>query len=108
VIGIDNDPIAMRTANQNARLNKIRGVQFLALDVRRWMLPSHVDIVTANLFSELLISILPRLKDARWLILSGILRGQACDFTRALRQNKIDLIEARRRGKWVAVLAACR
>jgi ribosomal protein L11 methyltransferase len=108
VIGIDNDPIAMRTANQNARLNKIRGVQFLALDVRRWRLPSHVDIVTANLFSELLISILPRLKDARWLILSGILRGQACDFTRALRQNKIDLIEARRRGKWVAVLAACR
>src|SRR4029077_12109788 len=32
VIGIDNDPIAIWTAKQNARLNKIRGVQFLVSD----------------------------------------------------------------------------
>jgi len=108
VIGIDNDSIAISTAKQNARLNKVQGVQFLVSDVRRWKLPLDVDIVTANLFSELLISILPRLKHARWLILSGILRAQERDLTRALQRNKIDSINARRRGKWVAILAAHR
>lgn len=108
VIGIDSDSIAISTAKQNARLNKVQGVQFLVSDVRRWRLSLDVDIVTANLFSELLISILPRLKQVRWLILSGILRAQERDLTRALRQNKIDFIDARRRGKWVAILAARR
>jgi ribosomal protein L11 methyltransferase len=107
VIGIDNDPIAISTAKQNARLNKIRGVQFRAGDVRRWKFPRKVDIVTANLFSELLIELLPKLKTARSLILSGILRTQERDVKRALARNKIDIIDVRRRGKWVAMLARC-
>ena len=107
-IGIDNDPIAIRTAKQNARLNKIRGVEFRLVDVRRWKLPAKVEVVTANLFSELLIAILPKLKRARWLILSGILRGQERNVRRAFTGNNIDITEVRRRGKWVAMLARCR
>jgi ribosomal protein L11 methylase PrmA len=105
-IGIDNDPIAISTATQNARLNKIGQVSFRAADVRTWRLPRQTDIVTANLFSELLIEILPKLRATRWLVLSGILRRQERELRRALRRNKIDIIEARRRGKWVAILAA--
>jgi ribosomal protein L11 methyltransferase len=107
VIGIDNDPIAVRTAKQNARLNRIRGVQFRVADVRRWKPRAKIDIVTANLFSELVIEILPKVRHSRWLILSGILREQERDLTRALRRNKIAIIEERRRGKWVAILAIC-
>jgi len=116
VIGVDNDPVAISTAKENARLNKIKGMQFRVEDVRHWK--SHakslflgsgfggrVDIVTANLFSELLIEILPKLKGARWLILSGILRKQERDVTRALKRNKIDILQLCRRGKWVAILA---
>ena len=106
VIGIDNDPTAISTAKANARANKIQGVQFRGGDVRRSKLPGRVHIVTANLFSELLIAILPKLKRARWLILSGILREQERDVTRALARHKIDIVEVRRRGKWVAILAA--
>lgn len=117
-IGIDNDPIAIRTAKQNARLNKIRDVDFRVADVRLLTLParSHlrqgsgaqVDVVTANLFSELLIAIMPKLTRARWLILSGILRTQERDVRRALNRNEFDVFEVRRRGKWVAMLASCR
>ena len=64
------------------------------------------DIITANLFSELLVEILPKLKATRRMILSGILRNQERDVTRAFRQQKIGIIQARRRGKWVAILAA--
>jgi len=105
VFGIDNDPIAISTAKQNARLNSIRGVQFRIAEVRRWKLPPKIDIVTANLFSELLIEIVPKAKRPRWLILSGILRKQERDVRRALRRNQIDIFEVRRRGKWVAILA---
>jgi ribosomal protein L11 methyltransferase len=104
-IGIDNDPIAVSSATQNARLNKIRVVQFRVANVRLWKPTSKIDIVTANLFSELLIEILPKLTRARRLILSGILRKQEGDMRRALRCNKIEIFEVRRRGKWVAILA---
>jgi len=108
VIGIDNDPIAISTAKQNARLNKIESVKFRVGDVRRWKSQGQIDIVTANLFSELLIEIVPRIKPVRRLILSGILRNQERDVSRALARNKIDILEVRRRGKWVAMLAGHR
>jgi ribosomal protein L11 methylase PrmA len=53
----------------------------------------------------LLIEILPKLKAACWLILSGIMREQERDVTRALKRNKIDIVDTRRSGKWVAILA---
>ena len=105
VAGIDNDPIAISTAKQNAVLNKIRGVKFRAADVRQWRSEAGVDVVTANLFSDLLIEILPRLRGSRRLILSGILRNQEKDVRRALTRIKTEVFEARRRGKWVAILA---
>ena len=119
VVGIDNDPIAISTAKQSARSNKLSGVEFRVGDVRRWKSThksllrrsgygGQVDIVTANLFSELVIEILPKLKTARWMILSGILRNQERDVTRALKRDKIDVCQVRRRGKWVAILASVR
>ncbi|PYK72679.1 MAG: hypothetical protein DME42_08375, partial [Verrucomicrobia bacterium] len=105
IIAIDNDPIAIATAMENARRNKIDRVDFKIADVRRWNFPKRVDIITANLFSELLIKILPKLKRARWLILSGVLREQESKVTRALKQNGIVVTEIRRRGKWIAILA---
>jgi len=117
VIGIDSDPTAISTAKENARANKVHDVNFRVGDVRRCKLGKsrlrgtsygEVDVVTANLFSELLIEILPKLKAARWLILSGVLREQERDVTRALKRNKIDILQLHRRGKWVAILAAIR
>jgi ribosomal protein L11 methyltransferase len=119
VIGIDNDPVAISTAKANALANKIQGVQFFVSDVRRWKSPPNsplrrsghagqVDLVIANLFSKLLIETLPKLKAARWMILSGILRNQERDVTHALRRHKIDILQVRRRGKWVAILASVR
>jgi len=114
VLAIDNDPIAISTAKTNARLNKIDALKFQLTDLRRWKIPhksrlrqsgngGQVDIVTANLFSELLIEILPRLRQARWLILSGIMRHQERDLVRALKHHKIDIVQVRRRGKWIAI-----
>ena len=64
VIAIDNDRQAIKTAKANARMNRIDRIDFRIDDVRRWQSPRQIDIVTANLFSELLIEILPKLKCA--------------------------------------------
>jgi ribosomal protein L11 methyltransferase len=107
VVGIDNDPTAISTAESNARLNKIHNVHFQLADVRKWKPQIGIDVITANLYSDLLIQILPNLNRSHWLILSGILRTQEKEFVQALRRNNIDLVSVRRRGKWVAILARC-
>ena len=106
VFAIDIDAVAISTARANARRNRIGGIDFRIGDARRCKLPRGVDIATANLFSELLIEILPRLKQARWLVLSGVLRTQESELSRALQQNNIQVVKVCRRGKWNAFLAA--
>ena len=108
VIAIDNDPAAISTAKQNARLNKVGGIEFRVGDVLREKFPAAPDIVTANLFSELLVDVIPKLRRVDWLILSGILRAQERDVRQALTRNGKDAREVRRRGKWVAMLAGRR
>jgi Ribosomal protein L11 methyltransferase (PrmA) len=63
--------------------------------------------VTANLFSDLLIEILPRLK-CDWLILSGILREQESRLIRSLARNRFKVMATLRREKWIAILAKSR
>jgi len=105
VWGIDSDPMAISTAKENARLNRIDDVEFSIADVRHWKFPPRADIITANLFSDLLIELLPKLKRSPWLIFSGVLRTQEKQFLRALKRHKIDIVKTRRRGKWIALLA---
>jgi ribosomal protein L11 methyltransferase len=109
ILAIDNDAQAIRIAKQNAHRNKIRGVKF---EVRDVLGPKDrhkkFDLITANLFSELLIKALPiwkaRLKRNGRMILSGILREQLPQLRSALRRERLSILQIRRRGKWVALL----
>lgn len=105
VIGIDNDPAAISTAKSNARLNKIRGIGFRLDDVHTWNSRQTTDVMTANLYSDLLIEILPKIRGVGWLILSGILSAQKDEMIRALRRNQFDIINVKHSGKWLAFLA---
>jgi len=105
VVGIDNDPAAISVAKSNGRLNKIRGASFQLGDVHKWNPAQKVDVITANLYSDLLIEILPKLRGGRYLILSGILHSQQDELVRALQRNHLDIINMKRRGKWMGILA---
>ena len=108
VVAIDVDPTAISVAESNARLNRIRGITFRLSDVRKWKSAHEFDVITANLYSELLIKIVSKLKRSGWLILSGILRNQESEFLRVLLRNKIQIISIKRGGKWIAILARSR
>jgi ribosomal protein L11 methyltransferase len=105
VIGVDNDPAAISMAKSNARLNKIRGATFQLGGVHRWNPAQKTDVITANLYSDLLIEILPKLRGGGWLILSGILRSQKHELVRALQRNHLDVVDMKHREKWMAFLA---
>jgi ribosomal protein L11 methyltransferase len=109
VFAIDNDPLACKTAMRNARANRIGNVEFTTGDILNKKLTGKFEIITANLFSEIVIEALPvwsrRLAADGHLILSGVLRSQESAVTRALRQHSFAIPEIRRRGKWVALLA---
>jgi ribosomal protein L11 methyltransferase len=104
-IAVDNDPAAISVAKANAQVNKIRGVSFQLGDVHKWKSAQETDVITANLHSDLLIEILPKLGSSGWLILSGVLRSQQNELVRALKRNRFGIIKMKRRGKWVAILA---
>jgi ribosomal protein L11 methyltransferase len=110
VVALDNDGQAIRIAKQNARNNKIRGTKFQIRDVLRFKnRHKNFDLITANLFSELLIKALPiwrpRLKRNGRMIFSGILREQEPQLLRVLRRHRFSVLKVRRRGKWVAMMA---
>jgi ribosomal protein L11 methyltransferase len=109
VVGIDNDPLAISTAKQNARCNRIRGVKFVTGDIAK-NITGKYDIITANLYSELLVSLLPQFRKnlaaQGHLILSGVLRKQEPQLLRALKSNAFQIHTIRRRGKWIALLCS--
>jgi len=110
-VAIDAAAIAISTARANARLNKINNIDFKVGDALRWEdRHEKFEIITANLFSELLIKALPKLrrqlKRNGRLILSGVLRNQEREFIRALRRHGFLLGTIRRWGKWIAILCS--
>ncbi len=104
---IDNDLVAVSTAKENARRNGIRGIAFAVQDVKKWRPRRKLDLIVANLFSELLIGVLPivrrALKPDAQFIFSGVMRGEEARVVRAIRGSGLHLAEVRRRGKWIAL-----
>jgi ribosomal protein L11 methyltransferase len=109
VIAIDNDPRAIAIAKSNARLNRIRGIRFEIADAKKPNTRGKVDLIAANLYSDLLVAAIPKWKaqlpPTGFLILSGLLRSQERQLIRALHRNEFEADEMRRRGKWTAILA---
>lgn len=109
-LGLDNDPRAVINARHNTRLNRIMRAKFLVTDILRFKTTERYEVVTANLFSELLIAALPifrhLLLPEGLLIISGILREHTDSVLRAFAKTGFQLKDKRRRGKWIALCAA--
>jgi ribosomal protein L11 methyltransferase len=112
IVAIDNDPSACAIASRNAEANCVHNIEFRTGDVLREKFHRRFDIITANLYSEILIAALPvwerSLEKSGYLIFSGILRAQERSVIAALRRNDFAASETRRRGKWIALVATRR
>lgn len=108
IVAIDNDPTAAAVAERNAKKNGAGRIEFRTGDILKQRFRGKFDIITANLYSELLIAAVPGwsrlLPDHGSLILSGVLRSQERAVVTALRRHKLAVQETKRRGKWIALL----
>jgi ribosomal protein L11 methyltransferase len=104
----DFDPHAVRTAKENVRLNAIKGVTVKKLDVRSWEPQRTWNVVGANLFSDLLMEVAPKIVAAvapgGRLVFSGILRTQEAEVVAAFRRAGLQIDRLVRKGKWVSGL----
>ena len=110
-LGLDNDPNAVRTARENARLNDVppRRVRFAQADLLAWKSDRLWPVIAANLFSDLLVRLLPTvispaLAPGGDLILSGVLASQTDEVVAAIRRARLELRETKHRGRWRAFL----
>ena len=105
----DFDPTAVRVAKGNAVANGLRGIAFRKFDVLDWRPSRRWTVVTANLFSTILVKAAPRIAAAvekgGWLILSGILHAQSGEVTAAFKRQGFRFERVGRRGKWVTCVA---
>jgi ribosomal protein L11 methyltransferase len=110
VDAFDLDPTAVRTAKQNAKLNRLaQKIHFWKQDVLSFVPKLSYDIVTANLYSELLLqsgNLLGQvLVPEGYLIASGVLRDQMEPIHKLLEESGMTMLLTRVRGKWSTLLA---
>jgi ribosomal protein L11 methyltransferase len=110
VDAFDLDPTAVRTARQNAKLNALETrIHFWKQDVLSFVPKLSYQIVTANLYSELLRQSAALLSGALLpnghLIISGLMRDQVDPVRKLLDAKGTPARLVRARGKWVTLLA---
>lgn len=111
-LAVEFDPRALNFAKLNGERHQSEArIEFLEADVRELLKEppkQPYQIVAANLFSDLLVEVMPMLSP--WLdqngslIVSGFLTSQAKTINETAQDHGISLQKFLRRGKWVAAI----
>lgn len=110
ILAVEIDEMALGYARQNAVRHEVEDqIQFIAGDVIPMLASGELgqfDVLAANLFSSLLVELLPSfpagLADDGEIVISGFLTSQAREVAEAAKAAGLPLRDFLRRGKWVA------
>jgi ribosomal protein L11 methyltransferase len=107
VLALDNDPVALKIARANIRVNGAAGtIRLTRAKVDK--LSRRFGIVVANLISETILeladALAARVAPGGYLVLSGILYWQADDIVRRFASARFKLLRRRRGQEWVTLL----
>tara|TARA_R110002096_G_scaffold163992_5_gene331652 strand:- start:7552 stop:8442 length:891 start_codon:yes stop_codon:yes gene_type:complete len=111
VVATDFDPKAVEIAKSSLVRHHLDESQVAVIeqDALSWRPSQRFDVVAANIFSDTLIQVMPKIrrsvKKAGFVVLSGILREQAANVEAAAEKNGLALQRKVTRGKWVSLLA---
>ncbi len=106
-LGIDIDPMCVKTADENARRNKVeKNFVAVAGDLAQKATGKYT-IITANIVADAIIrlgpSVLPLLEEDGIFIASGIIKERAAEVEAALDNCGLQQIEKQQKGGWVAL-----
>jgi len=108
VIAIDNDPVALKNAFENAKLNNASGnVKFIVAQPEN-LNPSEYDIVMANINRNVLlryVDLFPRfLNVGGKLMLSGILRSDENIMVNTFEKSGFRLLDKKAKKDWLSLM----
>ncbi len=109
VIATDIDPEAVRTAEENARLNQVRNQ--ITLLVESVIDAGRYDLVMVNILADVIARLLlherlaDRLAPGGALILSGVIRQRREVVDLALKASGLEVFDALSEGDWIALAA---
>ena len=108
ILALDTAPIAVQTAQVNIKTNKVADnikVKLGTLDSS--IGPSNFDLIVANIYSSIIIDLLPQimnsLKPSGYFILSGIPLDREADIYSALDNLYITSLQVRVQDGWIAI-----
>lgn len=111
VYAVDIDEVAVRSSMENIKISGVNNVyvrQGSLFDV----IEGRADVIVANIIADVIIKIadtVPKyLNDGGVFIASGIIKDRAQDVKEALSRNKLDILDIKEMGEWVAIVAAPR
>lgn len=109
--GVDIDPTAVRTANENSRLNKVsQTCRFVAGNLTDKVEGTY-DIVAANIVADAIIMLSKDvgkfMNDSSVYIMSGIIEERLPDVLSAI-ENEFEITETHLDGGWVCLVARLR
>ena len=107
-VGVDDDPDAIQSANENLALNRVETVEFRVADLFSATLTSaDVDVITANLTGAFLVRaaglLLALLRPGGTLIVSGLLQEERHDVVRAFEEAGSTIVWEQEEEGWVAL-----
>jgi len=120
VLALDTDTLAVRVARENVILNQVESIvqveagtvqvsDFTHLDGAPAQEPQISSLIVVNILAETIIELTPglvaSLAPRGILIASGIIADRADAVVAKLRENSLSIVEQRRMGEWVALVA---
>ena len=108
VIGVDIDPVAVDSANQNVQLNNTNNINILFGNLLE-VVSEKADIIVANIIAEVIISMIEDgdklTKPNGIMITSGIIKDRKDDVIKAFATSNFKVIEVNTLGEWVCIVA---
>ncbi len=102
--GFDNDPIAIKTAKHNSKVNSTqRQIKFQTLDLNKYK-AKKVDLVFANIISGVLLKyrrkVLASVKKEGVLFITGITRDESRSFIKEFLEEGFQVIDQKKSKLW--------
>lgn len=108
-LGIDIDPMAVRTAEENAGRNGVSERFTAAAGDLAQKATGKYDVITANIVADaikmLAPDVQPLLASDGWFIASGIIDTREAEVVQALEEAGLKIVDIRRKNGWSAILA---
>jgi ribosomal protein L11 methyltransferase len=103
IIGVEYDSVCEENFMENLELNNVSDIDFIQADATTWM-NFNFDVVLANINRNILLDIIPNMKNATGVIfLSGLLTTDEDMMRQVCNKNGLKVEAVNTKGEWISM-----